>query len=93
MDDFVPLTDEPLTIPSISPLRQDICFNININGDVEQEDNESFTVTVTTANSTDIIDGLNMAIVTILDDGMLSTFHDRITSLPCTDIYLIKFQL
>ena len=68
MDDFLPLTDEPLTIPSTSSLRQDVCFNININGDVEQEDNESFTITVMTANSNDVIEGSNMAIITILDD-------------------------
>ena len=46
---------------------------------IVQEDNECFVVTITTANSSDVIEGPNVAIATIMDDDGMITFH-RINS-------------
>ena len=56
-----------------------VLTSISINGDETQEDSETFTVTVTTANSNDVIDGSNMATVTILDDNDgIQEFHSTL---------------
>lgn len=68
-NDFLPLADEEFIILSTSPLNQDICFDLTINGDVIREPNEAFTVTVTVGNSNDVIVGSNTVTVTILDDN------------------------
>ena len=68
-NDFFPLANEQFAIPSSSPLNQDTCFDLNINGDLIREPDETFTVTVTVGNSNDVIIGSNTVTVTIVDDN------------------------
>ena len=67
--DFLTLTNEQFTIPSTTPLNQDVCFDLSINGDEIREGDETFTVTITVGNSNDVIVGSSTVEVTILDDN------------------------
>ena len=72
------MANEQFTIPSSSPLNQDICFDLNINGDLIRESDETFTVTVTVGNSNDVIIGSNTVTVTIVDDNDGKTYYSSI---------------
>ena len=67
-DDFGPLLNDELILLSNSSLNQDICYNLEINGDTIQETNETFLVLIITDNLNDAIQGTNLVTVTILDD-------------------------
>lgn len=68
-NDFLALANEQFIILSSSPLNQDVCFDLIINGDVIREPDDTFTVIVTVGNSNDVIVGSNTVTVTILDDN------------------------
>ena len=58
-----------LTFPSTSVVGDTVCQQYTIIGDDVKEADETFTVSVTPANSIDIIDGADQVTVTITDDG------------------------
>ena len=75
-NDFLPLINEQFPIPSSTPLNQDVCFDLSINGDVIREPDETFMVTLTVGNTNDVITGPNTVTVTILNDndGMINKY-------------------
>ena len=66
--DFSLLANEVLTIPSTAAVSAAVCRNITVPADMVVEDNETFTITVETSNSNDVIMGPSTATVTIVDN-------------------------
>ena len=95
--DFLPLTNEQFIIPLSTPLNQDVCFDLSINGDVIREADEAFTVTITVGNSNDVIVGPNTVTVTILDDndGMknMLPFCTAVTYIYSDSLTITTFSL
>ena len=67
-NDFIPLSNEVLTIPSTATESAAVCLNITVTGDMIVEENEIFTISVETSNPNDVIMGSTTATVTIVDD-------------------------
>lgn len=68
-NDFIPLTDQRLTIPFGATSG---CQNITIIGDRIVEDNEEFSVVVNVQDSIAVLIGPNSTTVTIIDDDGMS---------------------
>ena len=69
MNDFEPLDNLILTIPSSTSVGVEQCQSVTIVGDNIRESDEMFQVLVTPVNSEDSITGPDTVTVTILDDG------------------------
>ena len=77
INDFSPLVNAILTIPSTAAVSTAVCLNITVSGDMFVEDNETFTITVETSNPNDVIMGPNTATVTIADDDSKYFFNTK----------------
>ena len=66
-DDFSPLSNEVLTIPSTTTVSTAVCLNITVTSDMIVENNETFMISVETSNPNDVILGSTTATVTIVD--------------------------
>ena len=84
-NDFSPLANEVLTIPSTAAVSTAVCLNITVPVDMMVEDNETFTITVETSNPNDVIMGPSTATVTIVDNDSKSIQHgvNDINSVYC----------
>ena len=83
-NDFIPLANGVLTIPSTATVSTAVCFNITVTSDMIVENNETFTISVETSNPDDVILGATTATVTIVDDDSkkfgLTPSNDNVAS-------------
>lgn len=63
------LVDTVVVFPATSVVGDSVCQQYTIVGDDVKEEDERFIVSIQAVNSIDVIDGLNYASVTVLDDG------------------------
>lgn len=62
--------DTVVTFPSTAVINDTMCRNITTVDDVIMEGDEIFIITVVTSNLNDVVIGLSMATVTILDNDI-----------------------
>ena len=61
-------TNPTLTIPSSTAVGNSVCHQITIIGDDIVEGDETLIITISVANTNDVINGSDVVTVTILDD-------------------------
>ena len=66
-DDYVPINNQPLTIPSSTSVGEQVCASVIVIGDDIREQNEFFDVVLTETNSNDVVPSVFR--ITIEDDG------------------------
>ena len=76
MEDFIPISDVPLTFPPNSPSGTVLCTPITIVGDMTFEPSTFFNIVAVAINMADMVQGSGVITVEILDDDDTSKFVD-----------------
>ena len=79
-NDYFPILNQPLTIPSSTPVGGQVCMPVVIIGDEIREPSELFQVIFTAADDNDVVPAVFR--ITIADDGDSKS----------TEEYYVKFE-